>query len=211
MNEEHIEAAKAAWRRDPDNTAKALLGLSAEELFIQAVRGCNQHAHVKGCEDYDGRSESDSKRLDELKKEIEESDARRESALAEGKKGRDKYKAEVAVNNALRKERNELTERQKTREAVAKSEDPEKAALHFLDSEKTKLRRKLDEAVSELQRIDKYMWEAQSEGGLSKEKVIETYGASLKKASEKVSAIDDQFKDMVARWEEQSRKLGSKK
>lgn len=50
MNEEQIKAAKAAWQRDPDTAAKALLGMIAEEVFIQAIRGCNQHAHKPGCQ-----------------------------------------------------------------------------------------------------------------------------------------------------------------
>lgn len=56
MNEEQIKAAKAAWQRDPDTAAKALLGMIAEEVFIQAIRGCNQHNHKPGCPDADGGS-----------------------------------------------------------------------------------------------------------------------------------------------------------
>lgn len=59
MNEEQIKAAKAAWQRDPDTAAKALLGMIAEEVFIQAIRGCNQHAHKPGCPDADGDRDPD--------------------------------------------------------------------------------------------------------------------------------------------------------
>ncbi len=51
MNEEQIKAAKAAWQRDPETAAQALLGMSAEEVFIHAIRGCNQHIHAKGFAD----------------------------------------------------------------------------------------------------------------------------------------------------------------
>ena len=54
MNEEQINAAKAAWQRDPETAAQALLGMSAEEVFIQAIRGCNQHKHKPGCPEADG-------------------------------------------------------------------------------------------------------------------------------------------------------------
>lgn len=58
MNEEQIKAAKAAWQRDPDTAAKALLGMIAEEVFIQAIRGCNQHSHKPGCPDAEGGREN---------------------------------------------------------------------------------------------------------------------------------------------------------
>ena len=32
----------------------ALLGKSSEEVFIEALRGCNQHKHKPGCPDADG-------------------------------------------------------------------------------------------------------------------------------------------------------------
>lgn len=56
MNEEQIKAAKAAWQRDPETAAQALLGMSAEEVFVQAIRGCNQHKHKQGCPDAEGGS-----------------------------------------------------------------------------------------------------------------------------------------------------------
>lgn len=54
MNEEQIKAAKAAWQRDPETAAQALLGMSAEEIFVTALRGCNQHKHKPGCPDAEG-------------------------------------------------------------------------------------------------------------------------------------------------------------
>ena len=54
MNEETIQAARRAWANDPEAAAQALLGCSAEELFITALRGCNQHKHKPGCPDADG-------------------------------------------------------------------------------------------------------------------------------------------------------------
>ena len=54
MNDEFLQAAREAWRRDPENAAVAILGVSAESLFCEAVkaaRGCNQHGHKPGCPD----------------------------------------------------------------------------------------------------------------------------------------------------------------
>lgn len=213
MNEEQIKAAKAAWKRDPETAAQALLGMSAEEVFVQAIRGCNQYSHVKGCPDYDGRSEADAKRLSELEGEIKKSGEAKARAFEnrKGKNGKAAYSAAVAKDNKLRRERNDLVERQRARAAVAKSDDPDKAALLFLDSEKGKLQRKLNEAVAELQSFDKYMYEAEHKGGMKREDVEKLYGASLKKASAKVSALDSAFKDMVARWEAQGQKLSNRK
>ena len=53
MTEETIQAARRAWANDPEAAAQALLGCSAEELFITALRGCNQHKHKPGCPDAD--------------------------------------------------------------------------------------------------------------------------------------------------------------
>lgn len=213
MNDEQIKAAKAAWQRDPDTAAKALLGMIAEEVFIQAIRGCNQHAHKPGCPDYDGRSAADAQRLAELEEEIKKSGAEKARALEnrKSKKGKEAYSLAVAKDNKLRRERNELLERQQAREAVAKSDDPEKAALAFLDSEKSKLQRKLNEAVEEMQSFDKFMYEAEHKGGMKREEVEKLYGEPLKKASAKVSALDAAFKDMVARWDAQGRKMSHRK
>ena len=49
MNEEQIKAAKEAFTRDPDGACRAILGCSAEEMFVTALRGCNQHSHKPGC------------------------------------------------------------------------------------------------------------------------------------------------------------------
>lgn len=54
MNEEQINAARAAYQRDPETACQALLGCSSEELFITALRGCNQHKHKPGCPDANG-------------------------------------------------------------------------------------------------------------------------------------------------------------
>ena len=54
MKEETLQAAREAWNRDPETAAQALLGVSAEEIFITALRGCNQHKHKPGCPDADG-------------------------------------------------------------------------------------------------------------------------------------------------------------
>lgn len=54
MNEETIQAARRAWANDPEAAAQALLGCSAEELFITALRGCNQHGHKPGCPEAEG-------------------------------------------------------------------------------------------------------------------------------------------------------------
>lgn len=65
MNEEMIQAAREAWRRDPESAARAILGCSAEELFCEAVkaaRGCNQHAHKPGCPDAEGGADTNAKR-----------------------------------------------------------------------------------------------------------------------------------------------------
>lgn len=56
MNEETMQAARAAWRRNPEDAAMAMLGVTPEELFVQAIRGCNQHGHKQGCPDADGSS-----------------------------------------------------------------------------------------------------------------------------------------------------------
>lgn len=58
MTEETIQAARRAWANDPEAAAQALLGCSAEELFITALRGCNQHKHKPGCPDADGSTEN---------------------------------------------------------------------------------------------------------------------------------------------------------
>ena len=58
MTEETIQAARRAWANDPEAAAQALLGCSAEELFITALRGCNQHKHKPGCPDADGGGDS---------------------------------------------------------------------------------------------------------------------------------------------------------
>ena len=63
MNEETIQAAREAWRRDPESAARAILGVSAEELFCEAVKaakGCNQHKHKPGCPDAEGGEETAS-------------------------------------------------------------------------------------------------------------------------------------------------------
>lgn len=49
MNEEQIQAARAAFARDPEAACVALLGKAPEEVFIEALRGCNQHKHKPGC------------------------------------------------------------------------------------------------------------------------------------------------------------------
>lgn len=57
MNEETIQAARDAWRRNPEDAAMALLGITPEEMFVQAIRGCNQHGHKQGCPDANGGGE----------------------------------------------------------------------------------------------------------------------------------------------------------
>ena len=59
MNEETIQAARAAFKRDPETACQAMLGCSAEEMFVTALRGCNQHKHKPGCPDASG-AKSDS-------------------------------------------------------------------------------------------------------------------------------------------------------
>lgn len=54
MNEETIQAARAAFKRDPETACQAMLGCSAEEMFVTALRGCNQHKHKPGCPDAEG-------------------------------------------------------------------------------------------------------------------------------------------------------------
>ena len=54
MNEEQINAARAAYQRDPETACQAMLGCSAEEMFVTALRGCNQHKHKPGCPDAEG-------------------------------------------------------------------------------------------------------------------------------------------------------------
>lgn len=59
MNEEQIQAARAAFARDPEAACVALLGKAPEEVFIEALRGCNQHKHKPGCPDAGGSSTPD--------------------------------------------------------------------------------------------------------------------------------------------------------
>ena len=54
MNEEQINAARAAYQRDPETACQAMLGCSSEELFVEALRGCNQHGHKQGCPEAEG-------------------------------------------------------------------------------------------------------------------------------------------------------------
>ena len=54
MNEEQIKAAREAFKRDKETACQALLGCSAEEMFVTALRGCNQHKHKPGCPDANG-------------------------------------------------------------------------------------------------------------------------------------------------------------
>jgi predicted metal-binding protein len=54
MNDEMIQAARAAFKKNPEAACKAILGCSPDELFCEAVkaaRGCNQHGHKPGCPD----------------------------------------------------------------------------------------------------------------------------------------------------------------
>ena len=44
----------------------ALLGKSSEEVFIEALRGCNQHKHKPGCPDADGVGQEDKQVSDSL-------------------------------------------------------------------------------------------------------------------------------------------------
>ena len=62
MNEETIQAARDAWRRNPEDAAMALLGITPEELFVQAIRGCNQHKHKPGCPDANGGGGGEEKK-----------------------------------------------------------------------------------------------------------------------------------------------------
>jgi hypothetical protein len=66
MNTEMIQAARAAFKQNPETACKALLGCTPEELFCEAVkaaRGCNQHAHKPGCPDAaGGNSDNTQKR-----------------------------------------------------------------------------------------------------------------------------------------------------
>lgn len=50
MNEEQIQAAREAFNRDPETACQAMLGCSSEELFVQALKGCNQYGHKPGCQ-----------------------------------------------------------------------------------------------------------------------------------------------------------------
>ena len=54
MNDEMIQAARAAWQKDPEAACMALLGKSSQEVFIEALRGCNQYKHKPGCPDAEG-------------------------------------------------------------------------------------------------------------------------------------------------------------
>lgn len=65
MNEETIQAARAAWRRNPEDAAMAMLGITPEELFVEALRGCNQHKHKPGCPDANGGGPSSGEAQDE--------------------------------------------------------------------------------------------------------------------------------------------------
>lgn len=59
MNEEMIQAARAAFKKNPEAACKAILGCTTEDIFCEAVkaaRGCNQHAHKPGCPDAEGES-----------------------------------------------------------------------------------------------------------------------------------------------------------
>ena len=91
MNEETIQAARAAFKRDPETACQAMLGCSAEEMFVTALRGCNQHKHKPGCPDADGggdKSWADKSTAEKLK-----------SALATQKKAREKAESNYSEEN----------------------------------------------------------------------------------------------------------------
>lgn len=44
----------------------ALLGITPEEMFVQAIRGCNQHKHKEGCPDANGGGDSSADREKDL-------------------------------------------------------------------------------------------------------------------------------------------------
>lgn len=50
MNEEQMQAAREAFKRDKETACQAMLGCSSEELFVQALKGCNQYGHKPGCQ-----------------------------------------------------------------------------------------------------------------------------------------------------------------
>ena len=60
-----IQAARAAFKQNPEAACKAILGCTTEELFCEAVkaaRGCNQHAHKPGCPDAEGNTATSKKK-----------------------------------------------------------------------------------------------------------------------------------------------------
>ena len=74
MREETLQAAREAWKNDPEAACMALLGKSSEEVFIEALRGCNQHRHKPGCPDADGSGEGGANK--ESKPKFTEQDGR---------------------------------------------------------------------------------------------------------------------------------------
>ena len=91
MTDEQIQAARAAFKRNPEDACRAMLGCSAEEMFVTALRGCNQHKHKPGCPEADGggdKSWADKSTAEKLK-----------SALATQKKAREKAESNYSEEN----------------------------------------------------------------------------------------------------------------
>jgi len=80
MNEETIQAARAAFKQDPETACKALLGCTPEEMFITALRGCNQHKHKPGCPEAEGGGWANKSTEDKLKAAIETQKKAKEQA-----------------------------------------------------------------------------------------------------------------------------------
>lgn len=57
-DDDFVKAARAAWMRDPATASAALLG---DADFVQAIRGCNQYGHAKGCPEANGGGGAESK------------------------------------------------------------------------------------------------------------------------------------------------------
>lgn len=92
MNEETIQAAREAWKNDREAACMALLGKSSEEVFIEALRGCNQHQHKPGCPEAEGdggdKSSDEKATAEKLK-----------SALAAQKKARERAESNYSEAN----------------------------------------------------------------------------------------------------------------
>jgi hypothetical protein len=152
MNTEMIQAARAAFKQNPETACKALLGCTPEELFCEAVkaaRGCNQHAHKPGCPDANGAS-ADFISLEKQYSEKAEAEKEKEKKLMSDLRNYERQPRFISgVNEAIDKTRaalvdngrkkhryNKLSKIFKLFDIVGKANPKDgKVKAYFIDSE----------------------------------------------------------------------------